>query len=103
MVTVGAVSYHPFMGELTHHAEGCGVGKLPCRLQEVEEQSEQWIRSKGLISFDKHALCRPLGCACKLHHYLVCIMGGPNSTSNQGRGLPWVEAHTKASDMTTLS
>ena len=61
------------------------------------------LGQQGLISFDKHASCRRLVCAYKLHHYLMCIMRGPNRTGNQRRGLPSVGAHTKASDMTILS
>ena len=58
---MGAVSYYPFVGELTHRAEGCGVGKLPCRLQEAEEQSEQWIRSRGSNFLGQARLVQVLG------------------------------------------
>ena len=34
--TMGAACYYPFMGELTHRAEGCGVGKLPCHFSDNE-------------------------------------------------------------------
>ena len=44
---LGAVSCHPFVGGLAHRAEDCGMGKSTCRPPEAQEQSEQWIRSKG--------------------------------------------------------